>query len=166
GASRPRPRQPPRTPLVEPESVRVTSVRFDPPNLAPSGLLARTLGLKPPVWVSPRDLDERIAHVYATGVFENVRYRLENGELTVLLRERAAGRFGVGLRYDSRYKASVLLSSTVGRGAGGGGASGQGGVGVGQGPRGTGGAPHPAGGGRGVGPRAAPQFGGAPSALC
>src|SRR5207247_1853324 len=37
----------------------------------------------------------------------------------VVLRERSGGRFGVGLRYDSRYKASVLLSSTLGRIAGG-----------------------------------------------
>ena len=158
GASRPRPPQPPRTPLVEPESVRVTSVRFDPPNLAPSGLLARTLGLKPPVWVSPRDLDERIAHVYATGVFENVRYRLENGELTVLLRERAAGRFGVGLRYDSRYKASVLLSSTVGRGAGGGGVSGQADVRLGQQLQAIAAVRQPVGDGRAVMLRAATEF--------
>jgi len=48
-----------------------------------------------------------------------VGYRLDQGDLTVLLRERSGGRFGVGLRYDSRYKASVLLSSTLGRIAGG-----------------------------------------------
>jgi outer membrane protein assembly factor BamA len=38
--------------------------------------------------------------------------------LTVLLGERSAGRFALGLRYDSRYKASVLLSSALGSVAG------------------------------------------------
>src|SRR5439155_191304 len=35
-------------------------------------------------------------------------------ELTLLISERTAGRFGLGLRYDSRYKASVLLSGAHG----------------------------------------------------
>ena len=147
---------PPRPPLVEPESVRVTSVRFEPPNLVPAGLLARTFGLKPPAWVTPRDVDKRIEHVYATGLFENVRYRLEKGELTVLLRERAAGQFGVGLRYDSRYKASVLLSSTLGRVAGG--FSGRADVRLGQQLQARLGISQPVGDGRAVTLRAATEF--------
>jgi NTE family protein len=111
--------RPAREPLVEPESVLVTSVRFDPDGRMPRGFLDRTLGVSPGGWVSPRDLDERIGRLYATGLFESVRYRLERGDLTVSLRERSAGRFGLGWRYDSRYKASVLVSSTLGRVVGG-----------------------------------------------
>jgi len=113
-----RPRAP-RAPLVEPESVLVASVKFDPAGLVPAGFLARALGVNPGTWVSRGTLDQRMSRLYATGLFESVGYRVEQGELTVLLRERSGGRFGLGLRYDSRYKASVLLSSTLGRVAGG-----------------------------------------------
>jgi len=109
----------PRTPVVEPESVLVASVRFDPAGLVPEGFLARALGVARGTWVSRGKLDQRMSRLYATGLFESVGYRLEQGDLTVLLRQRSGGRFGVGLRYDSRYKASVLLSSTLGRIAGG-----------------------------------------------
>jgi len=114
-----RPARAPRMPLVQPESVLVTTVRFDPAGLAPGGFLARALGVNPGTWVSRRTLDQRMSRLYATGLFESVGYRLEQGALTVLLRERLGGRFGVGLRYESRYKASVLLSSTLGRVGGG-----------------------------------------------
>jgi NTE family protein len=109
----------PRAPLVEPESVLVASVRFDPAGLVPPGFLSRALGVSPGTWVSRGTLDQRMSRLYATGLFESVGYRLEQGDLTVLLRQRSGGRFGLGLRYDSRYKASVLLSSTLGRVAGG-----------------------------------------------
>jgi len=109
----------PRSPVIEPESVLVTSVRFDPPDLGPGGFLARALGVRPGSWVSRRALDQRMSRLYATGLFESVGYRLEQGKLVVLLRERSGGRFGLGLRYESRYKASVLLSSTLGRVSGG-----------------------------------------------
>ena len=109
----------PRSPVIEPESVLVTSVRFDPADLVPGGFLARALGVRPGSWVSRRALDQRMSRLYATGLFESVGYRIEQGDLVVLLRERAGGRFGLGLRYESRYKASVLLSSTLGRVSGG-----------------------------------------------
>ena len=110
-----------RPPVPTPESVLVTTVRFDDPGRIPQRFLVRALGLKPPTWVSRRELDQGIDRLYATGLFETVRYRLEalpggaeRRELTVLVREPSAGRFGVGLRYDSRYKASVLLSGILG----------------------------------------------------
>jgi len=115
----PRSARPARVPLVQAESVLVTTVRFDPADLVPGGFLARALGVKPGTWVSRRTLDQRMSRLYATGLFESVGYRLDRGDLTVVLRQRSGGRFGVGLRYDSRYKASVLLSSTLGRVAGG-----------------------------------------------
>src|SRR5207249_1098748 len=37
----------PRAPVVEPESVLVTAVRFDPAGLVPEGFLSRTLGVRP-----------------------------------------------------------------------------------------------------------------------
>ncbi len=104
------------------DSVLVTTLRFDHAGHVPPGFLERTLGLRPPAWVSRRKLDRGIARLYATSMFESVRYRLEPAPdsapedrgLAVLLKEQSAGRFGLGLRYDSRYKASVLLSRTLG----------------------------------------------------
>jgi NTE family protein len=112
----------PQPPVAEPESVVVSAVRFAPGGRVSETFLARSLGLRPPVWVSRAALGRKIARLYATGLFANVRYRLDSvaGErpdgrvLTVVTSERPAGQFGVGLRYDSRYKASVLLSSTLG----------------------------------------------------
>ncbi|PYP71139.1 MAG: hypothetical protein DMD36_04555 [Gemmatimonadetes bacterium] len=111
----------PRPPVATPDSVLVATLRFDDPGRIPQRLLVRALGLRPPTWVSRRELDQGIDRLYATGLFETVRYRLEalpggaeRRELTVMVREPSAGRFGVGLRYDSRYKASVLLSGILG----------------------------------------------------
>ena len=111
-----------RPPLVEPESVLVTHVRFDSMAGVTPEFLRRVFGVRDRTWVTPRVLDHRIDRLYATGLFESVRYRLdpapEGGpderELTLLVRERAGGRFGLGLRYDSRYKASLLLSGAFG----------------------------------------------------
>ncbi|HYL20250.1 MAG TPA: patatin-like phospholipase family protein [Gemmatimonadales bacterium] len=118
-AARTRVVRPPRAP---PESVRVVTVRFEAPARVTPGFLARTFGLSPPVWTSPDAVDAAIERLYATGLFETVRYRLEplpNGPpaeraLTVVVKERSPGRVSLGLRYDSRYKASILLSSSFG----------------------------------------------------
>src|SRR2546422_506098 len=109
----------PRAPVTDAEPVLGPRVRLDPAGLVPAGFLARALGVNPGTWVSRGMLDQRMSRLYATGLFESVGYRLEQGDLTVLLRQRSGGRFGLGLRYESRYKASVLLSSTLGHIAGG-----------------------------------------------
>ena len=104
------------------DSVTVATIRFEHVGHAPPGLLERMLGWRAPARVSGRELDEGLARLYATGMFESVRYRLEPGpdstaerrQLTVLVKEQSAGRFALGLRYDSRYKASVLMSRTLG----------------------------------------------------
>lgn len=114
---------PRRQPLVaDPESVMVTAVRFAPRGRVPEPFLSRALGVRPNAWVSRAALGHKIERLYATGLFANVRYRLDSlaGErsegrvLTVVTSERPAGQFGGGVRYESRYKASVLLSSTLG----------------------------------------------------
>jgi len=118
-----------RPPLVEPDSVLVTKVRFDSAGGAGAGagqmtpeFLGRVLGVHDGTWVTPRELDHRIDRLYATGLFQSVRYRLDPAPgggpaqrvLIVFVRERTEGRFGLGLRYDSRYKASLLLSGAFG----------------------------------------------------
>lgn len=107
---------------TEPESVFVDTIRFDSLGRVPRHLVARALGFRAPRWATRRRLDAAIERAYATGLFQSVRYRLEpspggvpgHRALTVLVKERTEGRFALGLRYESRYKASVLLSGTVG----------------------------------------------------
>jgi NTE family protein len=115
-----------RPPLVEPDSVLVTKVHFDSAGAGGGQMtpafLGRLLGVRNGSWVTPRELDHRIDRLYATGLFASVGYRLDPApgggpaqrELTVFVRERTGGRFGLGLRYDSRYKASLLLSGAFG----------------------------------------------------
>jgi NTE family protein len=118
----PRPPRPPPLPPPHDDSVLIAVVRFENVGRAPVGLLERTLGLQPPGWVTRRKLDDGLSRLYATGMFESVRYRIEPApdggpdrrQLTVLVKEQSTGRFGLGLRYDSRYKASLLLSRTLG----------------------------------------------------
>ncbi|HVH68681.1 MAG TPA: patatin-like phospholipase family protein [Gemmatimonadales bacterium] len=146
------------------DSVLVTALHFDPADV-PVGFLERTLGLQPLTWVTRRELDRAISRLYATGLFESVRYQLEPAQdaapqrrtLRVILKERSAGRFGVGLRYDSRYKASVLLSSTLGADHGFG-WSGQGDVRLGQQIQVGVGASRPLGDGRAVSLRAGADY--------
>lgn len=107
---------------TEPESVFVDTIRFDSLGRVPRHLVARALGFRAPRWATRRRLDAAIDRAYATGLFQSVRYRLEpspggdpaHRALVVLVKERAEGRFALGLRYESRYKASVLLSGSVG----------------------------------------------------
>jgi NTE family protein len=107
---------------TEPESVYVRAIHFDSLGRVPRHLVARALGFRAPRWVTRRRLDAAIDRVYATGLFASVHYRLQPAadsasdarELAILVKERTEGRFGLGLRYESRYKASVLLSAAVG----------------------------------------------------
>ena len=108
------------------DSVQVSRVRFENVRHVPHGLLERALGLHTPAWVSRRKVDGGLTRLYATGMFESLRYRLdpvadssgslgqERRQLSVLVKEQSTGRFGLGLRYDSRYKASVLMSRSLG----------------------------------------------------
>jgi NTE family protein len=68
-------------------------------------------------WVSAARLDSAIQRVDATGLYADVHYRLDcDGTDTVAVVTATADgedRFGVGLRYDDRSKASILLTARL-----------------------------------------------------
>jgi NTE family protein len=114
---------PPRPPsATAPESVFVEAIHFDSLGRVPQHLVARALGFRAPRWRTRHELDAAIDRVYATGLFQSVHYRLlpaddsapDARDIAVTVKEQTAGRFGLGLRYESRYKASVLLTAALG----------------------------------------------------
>lgn len=106
--------------------VRIDSVYVD--ELALEGLdrasrrfVRGILNLDIPGWLTPDDVDDAIARLYNTDLFSRVTYRLQmtdgpgvqHASLLVRTAERARDRIGFSYRYDSRYKASLLLSVTL-----------------------------------------------------
>ncbi len=77
------------------------------------------LGFEGPRWFTASELEAAIERVYSRQVFEHVTYRIEgaeqNGGTTLVVRadERIQQRLGIGIRYDSRYQAAVLLDATA-----------------------------------------------------
>jgi NTE family protein len=77
--------------------------------------LARSaLAIPKGAWVTPDTLRRAIGHVFATGLFDRVIYSLEpsdSGTVVVITAvEGHPDRLGFGIRYDDRYKASILVS--------------------------------------------------------
>jgi NTE family protein len=105
------------TPLLD-DSVRLASVGVeaagDPRAV---DLVLRELELAPGDFVSRGLLEERLGDLDATGLFRQVRYRLDSADdgvqLTVLVEERPRDRLGVGLRYDDERRAALLFTATV-----------------------------------------------------
>jgi outer membrane protein assembly factor BamA len=68
-------------------------------------------------WVSSARLDSAVQRVYATDLYEAVRYRLDadGGDTVVVLavEPREPGRLGVGIRYDGVSKSSILFSAQL-----------------------------------------------------
>lgn len=77
------------------------------------------MGIHPPAWLTARRVDAAISRLYATGRFERITYRLDGGRgggppiLVVVLSDESPGELGFGFRYESRYKASLLLSAVL-----------------------------------------------------
>ncbi|HSG82643.1 MAG TPA: patatin-like phospholipase family protein [Gemmatimonadota bacterium] len=79
------------------------------------------LDLDLPGWVPIAELDAGVTRLYDSGRFRTVEYRLDAGtdpglshgarELRVGVVEQRFAALGIGYRYDSRYKASLLASA-------------------------------------------------------
>ena len=63
------------------------------------------------------ELERGMSRAYDTGLFERLTYRVTGpptaARLTIAAREGARDLFGFGFRYDSRYKASLLLGASL-----------------------------------------------------
>ena len=82
----------------------------------------RALGLRIPGILSADRLDHALSRAFETGRFRSIHYRVdvdpgakEDSVRTLVLTAEPAdvARFGLGLRYESRYKASLLLTGLL-----------------------------------------------------
>lgn len=107
------------TPLPDAVNVSTMSVSFDgTPDV--SAAIGRALGLGLPDSLTADDLDRALSKAYRTGRFRFVHYRTDSiaaadaagtDRSLVIQAERAdRARLGFGLRYESTYKASLLLT--------------------------------------------------------
>lgn len=79
-------------------------------------LVLAELNLPLPIWVTAEGIEKAIARIYSSQFFERVTYRLEpqdgGTKLIVDIVEKNADAFRFGLRYDSSFKAALLLNTT------------------------------------------------------
>jgi NTE family protein len=101
-------------------AVRVDSIVV--PDLAPlrGRALARRMHLAVPGPLGPADVQRGMDRLFATGAFDRVSYHLEptgaGDESTVLVVRTAdpgTQTIGLGVRYETQYKASLLLTATA-----------------------------------------------------
>jgi NTE family protein len=99
------------------DSVRASRVVVEgaPGRLA--RIARRATRLRGEAWVSAAGLDSAVQRLYATDLYEEVRYRLdaEGGDTVVVIavEPRERGRLGVGLRYDGVGQSSILFSAQL-----------------------------------------------------
>ncbi len=114
-------RRPVRRPLPLSDSVYVHDLALEGLRQAPRRTVADGLNLGVPGWLTREDVDDAISRAYSSGLFASVTYRLESmplgdSALTVLavqFEEERRDRLGLGFRYETRYKASLLISATL-----------------------------------------------------
>lgn len=82
-----------------------------------AALVERVSGLAPGVGVTRDRMDAAVRDLYATGLFDLVRYRLDEeggyGMLHLTVRKRAGDRAGLGFRYDTSRRAALLFTATL-----------------------------------------------------
>jgi NTE family protein len=108
------------------ESIHLESVAILGPSSVPRRVIEKQIGVKPPVAVSIRELDEGVGRIRGSQLFERVNSRIDadaagGGRLVLELHEKTTNELGVGLRYDTRREMSLLASAAFrGPGPGGG----------------------------------------------
>ncbi len=108
-----------RVALAPADSVWVAAVKIEGLERVTVGLARGLVDLQVPAWLTSRDLDRAVSRAYATGLFARVGYRLDTADsdsmttLSMVVVEGARDHVGFNFRYESRYKASVLMSATL-----------------------------------------------------
>ncbi len=121
------------------DSVYVSALQYEGLRTLSPAYLRERLGIDAPGWVRLSEIDRGVARLFDTGRFRTVTYRLEavpeagsgpvqtvptgtgtqvpppdphvERVLVVALTEQSYGKLGLGYRYESRYKASILGSA-------------------------------------------------------
>jgi NTE family protein len=106
-----------RDPIVQIDSVYVSSVAIEGLHDVSQRLVWTELNLIYPGWVKAAALERAIDRLYSTAFFERVTYRLDPSPygmaFTLRLVERTTNFFRVGLRYDRSTKAALLLGVSL-----------------------------------------------------
>ena len=101
----------------EPDTVLVTEVVTEGLQRIPPRVVETELKVKPPVRMTPADIEAIVDRVYKYDYFERVSYRLEpsgDGSRMVLKAvEKSQNLYRLGLRYDSETSVSLLLNTTL-----------------------------------------------------
>lgn len=108
-------------PLAPIDSTYVDELVLEGLDRAPRNSVARSLNLQVPGWVTREEVDEAIGRAYNSGLFASVTYRLDSVQradrtvrtLVVRFEEEKRDRLGFSFRYETRYKASILMSTTL-----------------------------------------------------
>ena len=105
-----------------PDSVRLREIRIQglstPERAAPARRALSSVGVATGRWVDARRMDEGLAAIQATELFQAVTYGIREvvgseADLEVTLAPAQRDRVGVGLRYDSEYQASLLFTASL-----------------------------------------------------
>ncbi|MDZ7357521.1 MAG: patatin-like phospholipase family protein [candidate division KSB1 bacterium] len=79
-------------------------------------LVLAELNFQPPGWITAQGLDEAIDRLYSSRFFERVTYKLipsdQGNDLVIRVTEKSTHLFRFGLRYDSYFKAALILNTT------------------------------------------------------
>jgi NTE family protein len=94
----------------------ITDVSIDGLNRVPAGTVQDRLQINVPSRVTVSDIESGIDRVFNTQFFTSVSYAVEPGDggsaLTIRVTERQENLLRIGLRYDNRRKAMLLLNTT------------------------------------------------------
>ncbi|MDZ4700282.1 MAG: patatin-like phospholipase family protein [Rhodothermales bacterium] len=108
---------PPRPAVQLPDSLFIEAVQVEGLVQPYLRQLELSLGIKAPEWIRYADLELALNRTFYADIFENVLYRLLPGSepnthiISISTRVQPHERLRLGVRYDSEYKASLLLSA-------------------------------------------------------
>lgn len=109
---------------VEPDTLVVDAVRIEGASSRLARRLPSILRIDAPGPVTPGALQAGVERLYGTGLFEQVTFHVAPDSATgrpvvvVTVTERENDEAGLSLRYESRYKAALLVSARLMRGVG------------------------------------------------
>ncbi len=109
--------QPHFIPLLNIDSLYIEKVKIIGLKHTNRKLVLARLGINPPAWVTPQQVERAITRVYGSKFFERVTYRLKSDAtgttLIVRVLERSRNFFKLGFHYNSNENSAVLLNLTL-----------------------------------------------------
>jgi NTE family protein len=102
-------------PYIEMDSLEINSIRFEGLSKIDEKDLIKRIGLKNNR-IAREDLTDITSRIYASGLFTQVYYRLDEQspfDLVFTVQEKTLNTLDVGLRFDSRDMASILAHTSV-----------------------------------------------------